>query len=287
MKLTYFMVAAYISCCVCIRAKPCKYFQLNAAFFDRDKGIFSKQDINDLMPSRWRLAQFYDDGVRQPARFPVFVKPEWGQNASGVRRADNAADLARIRAELAADHAAQADHRPRLAYLIQEAAAQPYEYEIFSMRSHRDAARYAVLTLTRAENSRQALPINGIHNPDTRYVEITAELSPSQREKIWALVRQIGDFNISRVSARAASLAALLRGDFHIIEVNLFLPMPINFLDRRHSRVALARLAMAYMMRLALLTKHRDLGRAAKPVFTKSLLYNRRGKWLNFLRARL
>lgn len=261
------MVLAYICCCVRVATKPCKYFQLNARFFDSQIGIFSKLQLDRLIPPRWRLTQFRDDGVRMPARYPVFVKPEWSQNAAGVHRADHAAQLQRIRAQL----------RPaRVAYLIQEAALERHEYEIFSIPHHLDARRYAVLSVTEARNSSAPKPINSIHNPRTRYVEITACFSAAQVEQIWAFVRRLGDFKISRVSVCADSPAELARGNFHVIEVNLFLPMPINLLDNRYSWRDRMRRVPSYMMRLALVTKHRDKRLASKPVFIKSMLYHRR-----------
>ena len=276
--VTYIMVFVYISFCVCIATKPCKYFQLNAKFFDREKGIFSKIGIDQLIPGRWRLAQFYDDGIRQPERYPVFVKPEWSQNAQGVERATDASELRRIRAKIAG---------AGVAYLIQEGAVEVNEYEIFSMQYHRDPERYAVFSVTQACNDSEPYPVNSVYNQNTRYVEITDSFSSAQLGQLWALVRQLGKFWISRVSLRANSTAELLAGNFHIIEVNLFLPMPIHLLDERYSRRDILALVMTYMKALALATKYRDKSVQTKPVFLKSMLYNRRSGLLNFLRARL
>ncbi|MGI9311357.1 MAG: hypothetical protein ACR2P7_07485 [bacterium] len=277
------MVAAYILYCLRAGAKPCKYFQLNAPYFDREVGIFSKHRLDSLIPQRWRLAQrLYDidsdDDARMPARYPVFVKPEWSQNAAGVHRADDAAQLRRIRAELP---------RARVAYLIQEGAREANEYEIFSIRHHRDPARYAILTVTHARNDRERDPINSVHNRDTRYLEITDSFTAAQRDRLFQLVRRIGDFGISRLSVRADSPQHLLRGAFHVIEINLFLPMPINLLDPRLSSAAVRRRVFAYMRALARLTRCRDRAVAEAPVFIKSMLYHRRGRLANWLRNRL
>lgn len=276
------MVLAYIVFCACIATRPCKYFQLNARYFDRDAGIFSKARMDDLIPPAWRLAQWVDDGARAPARYPVFVKPEWSQNAKGVRRADDAEQLRRIRRELAQPGSARGAR-----YLIQECAAEANEYEIFSVRHHRSAARPALLTLTQVCNDDEAYPVNSIHNQHTRYVELTARIDAAQRARLWEWVRRIGDFGISRVSARADSLDDLLRGAFHVIEINLFLPMPINLLDRAHSRMHVLRFALSCMWRLALATRRRDKCAARAPVFIKSMLYRRRGVFARAVRARL
>ena len=290
MKIASVMVTTYILCCIRIATKPCKYFQLNAPFFDAGEGIFSKIAIDRLIPPPWRLAQSYDDGAhasprqpqRQPQRWPVFVKPEWSQNAIGVQRADNAAELRRIRADIHPKSGAA-----RVRYLLQEGATEANEYEIFSIQHHRDPQRWAVFTVTEACNFNEAHPVNSIYNQNTRYREITDSFSAEQIEQLWALVRRIGSFKISRVSVRADSADDLLGGRFHVIEVNLFAPMPINLLDPRYARTDIFRFIMTSMMRLALATKHRDQSLATRPVFTKSMLYNRRSGLLNFLRARL
>ncbi|MDA8022668.1 MAG: hypothetical protein MPK05_06760 [Gammaproteobacteria bacterium] len=277
MLLRCAMVLAYIAFCGVIATRPCKYFQLNAKYFSRGPGIFSKLRIDRMIPAEWRLAQWADDGVRAPAKYPVFAKPEWGQNAAGVRRADDAEQLRRIRAGFAREEGCM---------LIQECAPGANEYEIFSVRHHRDA-RPAMLTLTQACNDHEAHPVNSINNRHTRYADLTASLDAAQRDALWEMVRRIGDFPISRVCARADSLNALLRGAFHVVEVNLFLPMPLNLLDRAHSRAHILRFALACMWRLALATRHRDKRAADAPVFIMSMLYNRRGAFARALRARL
>lgn len=278
MMLSYLMVIVYIACCIRVATKPCCYFQLNSPFFDERKGVFSKLKLDEFIPLAWRLAQRYDDGVSMPDRYPLFVKPEWSQNAAGVYRADNHEELQQIR---------QKTRHSRANYLLQEGAIEGNEYEIFSIPHHRSAHRYVVLTVTQACNQSETNPVNSIHNENTRYVEITEQFSAAQLEQLWEMVRCIGVFKISRVSVRADSLSALLRGDFHVIEINLFLPMPIHLLDKRYTVTAKYHLVWNYMMYLALLTKYRDKELPTKPVFIKSMLYNRHGKLLNFLRNQL
>lgn len=280
MKIVYIMVAIYISCCIRLATRPCKYFQLNARFFDAEKGIFSKIATDSLIPAAWRLAQEYDDGKRIPEQYPVFIKPEWSQNAAGVQRADNAAELCRIRAEIYASPS-------RIRYLLQQGAMEAHEYEIFYLQHHRDTQRWAVFTITQACNSDEPYPVNGIYNPNTQYVEITDSFSAPQLLQLWTLMRAIGQFPIARISVRANSMDDLLKGKLHVIEVNLFLPMPINLLDDKYSRIKRLRFVAVCMFRLALATKHRERGVRTKPVFTKIMLYNRSNGMLNYLRARL
>lgn len=270
------MVIAYIFDCICVATKPCKYFQLNSRFFDNKKGIFSKLQIDDLIPQAWRLAQRYEDGSFMPKRYPVFVKPEWSQNAKGIYRANNAEELREIRQEI---------KESRINYLLQEGAVEANEYEIFSVQEPTDSSahRYAILTVTEVRNQNETNPINSIHNPNTNYVEITEQFSDAQLEKLWAMIRDIGDFKISRLSVRADSLEDLLCGKFHVIEINLFLPMPIHLLDARYSARDIYQFVTRCMMTLALLTKYRDQQLTTKSVFIKSMLYNRPGKLSNLL----
>ena len=100
MKITAVMVATYIIDCCLIGTKPCKYFQLNSPWFNENKGVFSKMDLDRVIPERWRLEQKYDDGVSNPVSFPVFLKPEWSENAKGVYRADNPEELRLIRQKI-------------------------------------------------------------------------------------------------------------------------------------------------------------------------------------------
>jgi len=272
------MVITYILFCIRIGTKPCKYFQLNSPRFDREQGIFSKLDIDEDIPPRWRLEQRYDDGKFVPTQWPVFIKPEWGQNAAGVRRADNIEQLQQIRAEVQGS---------RIQYLLQQSAPETREYEVFSLRHHEDKSKYAVLTVTEAVNDQEINPVNSIYNAATRYVEITGQFSPEQLEALWQTVNQLGQFNISRASLRANSVDDLVAGHFHVIEVNLFVPMPINMLDARYGTKEIFSMILDYMMSLARITRARDKSLVEKPVFTKIMLYNRESRLLNFVRDRI
>lgn len=278
MKITVLMVTLYILYCIRIGTKPCKYFQLNSPRFDRRSGIFSKLDIDQDIPQKWKLDQRLDDGRYLPPDWPVFVKPEWGQNAAGVERADNPEELERIRARIKND---------KIRYLLQQGATERREFEVFSIRDSVDKQSYAVLTVTEAVNDEEPNPINGIYNPGTSYVEITGQFDRSELCHLWQHMNSIGNFNISRASLRANSTSDLLAGKFHVIEINLFLPMPINMLDRRFSRKQIFDMIRRYMMSLARITKARDKSLPEKPVFTKIMLYNRKSPLLNYLRAKL
>ena len=74
-------------------------------------------------------------------------------------------------------------------------------------------------------------PINGIHNSDTCYQDITKKFNPKQIQQIWEYIAKIGDFKIARVGLKTNSYQDLIEGSFQIIEINLFTPMPLNLLD--------------------------------------------------------
>ncbi|WP_293264988.1 hypothetical protein [Neptunomonas sp.] len=206
---------------------PWHYFQLNASYFNKGKGIYSKQDINDLIPIEWRLDQWLDSGDKQPESYPVFVKPEWGQNSKGILRADNRNELDDIRCQRATGQS----H-----YLIQEAAKGKIEFEVFIIPSDIASDRYAMLSVTQVINhSSDNFPINGIYNKQTEYQDVTKLLSKESSNALWENLRTIGDFRISRFGVRADSLTKLIEGDFKVIEINLFVPMPLVLLTKNTS----------------------------------------------------
>ena len=82
MFINVVMITTYIVDCFAIGTGPWKFFQLNAPHFNSAKGIFSKIDLDEMFPEEWRLSQRYDADDYLPEEYPVFLKPEWGQNLS-------------------------------------------------------------------------------------------------------------------------------------------------------------------------------------------------------------
>ncbi len=267
MQITIIMVVTYILCCARIATAPWRYWQLNARYFSAEEGIFSKLSTDALIPERWRLQQSVDSDSLQPISFPVFLKPEWGQNAHGIHRADDPDQLVNLRTRLK-----QKSQR----YLLQEAAPGQREFEIFSIDSNRSDGIHDVFTVTEAINSSERFPINSKYNQFTRYADITAEFSATEQTTIAGYLSQIGDFGISRMSVRADTLEALVAGDFHVIEINLFLPMPINLLDGSYTWAQRWRFIRTAMMSLAQATKMIKQRDQEQPIFTRMMLYGRR-----------
>ena len=271
------LVISYIASCIRLRAKPWRYFQLNADYFNKEKGLYSKQDINDLIPEQWRLHQWIDKATKETNdkpeitadAYPVFVKPEWGQNSQGIRRADNPEQLARIRA--------QRDNSQPVQYLIQEAAKGKIEFEIFAIPCDQSADRYAMLSVTQVVNhSDEDYPINGIYNQQTEYLDITRSLSLEQLEQLWGYLKAIGRFRISRVGVRADSIEQLIAGDFKVIEINLFLPMPLVLLTSNTGTREKYKTALRCTWLLAKNTKTLPSIKKEPVIFFKKLAFIRR-----------
>lgn len=214
--------------CLRKRAVPWHYYQLNGHYFNTSKGIFSKLDIDEYIPEKHRLRQTLFDPSVLPDSYPVFLKPEWGQNSNGIARIDNR-DQFLIFAEKSGDL--------RIPYIVQEAAPTKKEYEIYYLRSPEKNQNYSYLSVTETVNlSGEAYPINTIHNSSTLYSEITPMFAREDLAQIWHLFGEIGNFRMSRVGVKAKNPEALVRGEFKIIEINLFLPMPLVLLADNVSR---------------------------------------------------
>lgn len=269
MHITILMIFTYIASCLRIGIGPWKYWQINARYFSDEHKVFSKLALDSLIPARWRLPQSVDADSLTPARFPVFLKPEWGQNAHGIHRADDARQLTRLRAQLRSEP---------LRYLLQEAAPGMREFEIFSIDTDRDDGLHDVLTVTEAINRSERFPINSKYNRNTRYTDITSRFSPAEQQKLASYLSEIGRFGISRMSVRANSYQELLDGRFHVIEINLFLPMPINLLDRSYSWRQRWQFIRSSMMTLAQSTKLIEPVARPQPIFLRMIRYGKTTK---------
>ncbi|NND90077.1 MAG: hypothetical protein HKN42_04375 [Granulosicoccus sp.] len=266
MHITIIMVVTYIVCCVRIGAAPWRYWQLNARYFSSEQGIFSKLLLDALIPERWRLHQSIDSDAVLPSSFPVFLKPEWGQNAHGIYRVDSHAQLVTLRSAL--------DKEPQR-YLIQQAAPGRREFELFSIDANHNDGIHDVFTITEAVNGLERFPINSKYNRHTRYADITAQFTTEQQAVLAGYLSQIGQFGISRMSVRADSSEELIAGNFHVIEINLFLPMPINLLDGSYTWAQRWKFIRRAMMSLARATRLLKPEGRPQPIFARMMLYGR------------
>ena len=270
MLLRALLVLLYLLHCLRLRVKPWLFFQLNADYFNESKGIFSKLDIDRFIPACWRLNQFRDTGVEQPESFPVFVKPEWGQNSVGIHRAGSQVQLDQIRAQRSANN---------IPYLIQEAASGAREYEVYLIPQSGAGESFSVLSVTEAINlSGERLPVNSIHNRQTRYWDVTGHLSGKQQEKLWHNLRGVGQFRMARFGIRANSLEEMVKGHFQIFEINLFLPMPLVLLADNVSSLRKITTVNDVTKQLAHVTGAIPVSKHRKSVFLRKLKVHRQNR---------
>ncbi len=261
------LVFWYMLWCVRIGARPWRYFQLNAPWFNNDKHLFSKLEMDALIPEKWRLHQEPLQADSRPRSWPVFLKPEWGQNARGIIVATD---------QPAFDNARRKVLSGRIPYLLQEAAEGKREFELFYIRRQASGPDAAVLSVTETLNGNsQRWPVNSILNPNTTHHTLDT-LSPDEQQLLWRHMNELPAFRIARIGLRADSLEAVLKGRFQIIEINLFVPMPLRLLDERIPLQERQRFIRSSMLALARLTKSVPLTQAPKNIFWPMLFLNYR-----------
>jgi hypothetical protein len=249
------LVFWYMVWCVRLGARPWRYFQLNAPWFSSKKRLFSKLDMDTLIPAKWRLAQESLHPESQPSSWPVFLKPEWGQNARGILVAENQQDFDRLSRELLSG---------QTPYLLQEAATGKREFEVFYIRNGASGKGPALLSITETLNSSdQEWPVNSILNKHTSHRTLTGY----NNNDLWQYMNELPAFRIARIGLRAESVDAMLAGKFKIIEINLFVPMPLYLLDETISLRERNKFIRSSMYKLALLTRSVSLNQARKNIF--------------------
>ena len=232
------MVLGIISSCAKRGISPWRFFQLNAPYFNDQKGVFSKLDLEQQVPEKWRLPSLVLDPLQSVdgwkaevldhLRLPVFVKPEWGQNGHGIYRARTEQELEQALREVA---------RLETPYFVQQGADYGREIDVFFVGSPRtDQAPRCFSVTEMLDTHGDILPIHSIHN-GTQYRDLTGLLTAEDRAQLWRLLSEMGDYRIARVGLKTPSLEALLEGVFQVVEINLFTPMPINLLDEEQSLV--------------------------------------------------
>lgn len=267
------LIFSYIGYCIRFGVAPWKYFQLNAPYFNEQRNMFSKLDADKRIPKQWLLEQFLDLGAREPSSYPVFVKPEWGQNSQGVQRIDNHLQLDRQRESRTTGHPL---------YLIQQAAPGKHEFEVFMIPDEHDQQRFSILSVTETCNrSSDALPVNGIYNQDTYYQDCANKLTEQKLQKIWGHLKQIGNYRIARYGVRADSLQDFIDGKFHVVEINLYVPMPLLLLSQGMTLRSKAKFIRTAMKQLVLVTQTIPHNQVKKSVFFKKLGVAKRLKSVN------
>lgn len=242
---------------------PQRFFQLNGSYFNRQKGLFSKLELDRVIPQRWRLPQWLDDGCSVDLNYPLFVKPEWGQNAHGVVRVDNAEELSEVR---------NRNRSLKGRFLLQQAATGRCEFELFYIRSDADFERPSVFSITETLNrSGDPLPVNSILNRSSFYRDRSGCFNQAQLDQLWDHLRQMGTFRIARVGVRCDSIEDLVSGEFKVVEINIFLPMPLLLLDDQITRFAKHRFILRSMSAAALMVRTIPADQQRENIFFRQL----------------
>ncbi len=226
------MISRYIWKCLLKGTNPWKYFQLNAEYFNEEKGIFSKIEIDQHIPEKWSLKLWELPKDHSPSQwktelteqfsYPFFLKPEWGQNSHGIFK---------INDETSLDKALEKISSSPIPYFSQEAATHPKEIDIFFIRSSEDQSQVSLLSVTESSHAHgEKLPILSVLN-DTQYQDLTPLLSNEQQQQLSKICTSIGKFNMGRIGAKCESLEELCKGNFKIVEINIYLPLPISLCD--------------------------------------------------------
>lgn len=243
--IRFLLILRYLQASWRCGAIPWNFFQLNSDYFNEDKGIFSKLDLDDLIPDQWRLQQEPFDPGRIPADYPVFAKPEWGQNGLGIVRLGSEKEFLNFIPRAS---------RSTVPYILQQAARGSREFEVYYLRSPASPDAYDAFFITEVINRQRTFqPINSVHNPDTSYFDITSIFARGQLQSLWSLVEGIGRFKMARLCLKANSPWELLAGRFQVVEMNLFLPMPLVLLAgnvAQADKAALVRQLMETVARL-------------------------------------
>ena len=156
--------------------------------------------------------------------------------------------------------------------MLQQAAPGKKEFEIFVIPQENNLQNDDILSITETCNkSDDPLPINGIYNNNSYYKDCSTMLSFEQKAAIWSHLKQIGAFRIARYGVRADSLDALIAGKFHIIEINLFVPMPLILLVSDLSGWAKMKFIQRSMKQLAKVTKTIPTTQVVKAIFFRKL----------------
>ena len=230
-------------------------------FFNKEKGIFSKLDMDTIIPHRWRLEQYYYDPDHPPKAYPVFIKPEWGQNSNGIIRANNENEYRGFQG---------VSKTQNMPFIVQDAASGEKEFEIYYLRSPDNHDNYDFLSVTEVTNTcLKSHPINSIHNPCTGYVDITKTLSAKGLQTIWSLLRNIGEFRVARIGLKANNIKEIFNKKFYIIEINLFLPMPLVLLAENVDSCEKKKIIKLTMLLAAKLVKKIPKNETGENIFLK------------------
>lgn len=253
------LITSYILWSIRLRIPPWWYFQINAEYFNAIKGYYSKLEIDAFIPEKWRLKQTYLTS-EMPEKFPIFIKPEWGQNSNGIIKINSLIEFK------------QQKFKPnKVPLLVQEMALGKREFEIFYIQNYNDHKDCITLKITETLN-KEIYPINSIDNKNTSYQDITSVFLDKELIILKNILQQLPCFRIARICMRADSKQDLLNEKFKIIEINLFAPMPLHLLDKKISKATTNHFIKTNMFNLVKVSANIPKKYFTKNVFFKTIL---------------
>ena len=238
------LITSYILWSIRLRIPPWWYFQINAEYFNAVKGYYSKLEIDQYIPEK----------------FPVFIKPEWGQNSNGIIKINSPLEFKQ-----------QKFKANKVPLLVQEMALGKKEFEVFYIQNYNDNKDYITFKITETLN-KETYPINSIDNKNTSYQDITSDFLDNELIILKNILQQLPCFRIARICMRADSKQDLLNEKFKIIEINLFAPMPLHLLDKKTSKATINHFIKTNMFNLVKVSANTPKKYFTKNVFFKTIL---------------
>ena len=101
-----------------------------------------------------------------------------------------------------------------------------------------------------------------------RYKDRSTEFTSDEIKTLKSHLQQLPHFKIARIAVKTDSRETLISGNFNIIEINLFAPMPIHLLDKNHNNAYKNKFIFNSMKKLAIIS-----AKASKKDFKPFLFY--------------
>lgn len=262
------IVLYFVWYCLKIRTNPWFYFQVHARFFDEKKWMFSKYDIEQWIPKKWRLksekitSTTTITSLLANMSLPVFGKPEWGQNSHGVEYIETKKQL-----ESFIKHAKSSE----ILNLIQSSSPYEKEFEICFTRDPHNQKKIKIWSFVESSNTRKSR-INSIHS-GTEYMEYIDTLDLWQLKQLEDYIAHFWDLQLGRVWVKANSIDNVIAWEFHVFEINIFIPLPLKMLAKNVKNSTKNIFLKDFTYALAQLTKQREKTKYKEVFFRKIFLH--------------
>lgn len=220
-----------------LRVRPWRYFQLHAKYFNRKKWIFSKAEIESHIPDIWKLNSTYInniDGIQKQIKqiednhsYPVFIKPEWGQNSHGI-------SIVYSREELS--DTLKSISKNSTPYVAQQASRYENEFEILYTRDPIKPNEIILQSIVESKNDTcDPHCVNGIHGT-TSYHDILPKFTQDMKLILIEYIQKIWEFRVARIGLKAENIKSMIEWKFEIFEINIFIPFALHLLDKDISK---------------------------------------------------